>query len=268
MRTEIPPGPVGRAAPLRGHVGPACPHRVVRASMDHRWDHLTFLHWAVEPSVVQRLLPPGLEVETWDGTAWVGLVPFLMTVTPPGRGPAPWLSRFPETNVRTYVRAPDGTTGVWFLSLDASRLPAVGTARSTWSLPYFWSQMAVTTTGPVVSYRSRRRWPGPVGARSQVAVEVGPAYEPDELGDLDHWLTARYRLYFQGRRKLGHALAEHDPWPLRRARALHVDTGLLVAAGLPAPSTPPIVHWSPGVAVRVGFPHRSAPPNPGAPATT
>lgn len=117
---------------------PWCPHRVERASMSHRWDNLTFLHWPVAPQLVQALLPPGLEVETFEGSAWVGLVPFEMLVSLPSGGAAPWLCNFAETNVRTYVRGPDGSTGVWFLSLEASRLAAVVTARATYRLPYYW----------------------------------------------------------------------------------------------------------------------------------
>ena len=237
-------------------IGPWCPHHVERASMSHRWDNLTFLHWPVAPHLVQDLLPPGLEVETFEGTAWVGLVPFEMEVSLPEGGAAPWLCNFAETNVRTYVRAPDGSTGVWFLSLEAARLAAVVTARTTYRLPYYWAKMSVDTAGPVVSYRSRRRWPGQYGASCDVAVEVGERFEPGELTDRDHWLTARYQLYSSSGGGLRYALAEHDPWRLYRARLLHADTSLIEAAGLPQPVGPPIVHWSPGVAVRVGYPHR------------
>ena len=118
-----------------------CPFEVDDQVMQHRWTNLTFLHWSYDVDAVQALLPRGLVVEPFDGRAWVGLVPFEMTVTLPERGPVPWVSRFPETNVRTYVRATDGTTGIWFLSLDASRLGAVVVARTTYRLPYFWSDM-------------------------------------------------------------------------------------------------------------------------------
>lgn len=222
--------------------------------MAHRWDNLTFLHWPVEPTLVQSLLPAGLEVETFDGSAWVGLVPFEMVVSLPQGGAVPWLCNFPETNVRTYVRGPDGETGVWFLSLEASRLAAVITARVTYRLPYFWSRMSVRRTGTVVTYQSTRRWPGPRGASCGVTVEVGERYEAGELTQFDHWLTARYRLYSAGRSGLGFALAEHDPWVLHRALALHVDTSLIAVAGLPRPTGTPIIHWSPGVVVRVSFP--------------
>jgi uncharacterized protein YqjF (DUF2071 family) len=223
--------------------------------MIHRWDNLTFLHWAFEPDEVQRLLPVGLTVETHRGAAWVGLVPFEMEVRLPRTDPTPWVSHFPETNVRTYVRAADGTTGVWFLSLDAARLGAVLTARSGFDLPYYWSKMSVTTVGSVVSYQSRRRWPGPRGAACDVAIEVGDRFVPGELTGLDHWLTARWRLYSVGADRTRYALAEHGPWELHAARVLHCESDLFAAAGLRAPTGPPLVHWSPGVEVRIGVPH-------------
>jgi uncharacterized protein YqjF (DUF2071 family) len=241
--------------------GPDCPFEIARPVMDHRWLDLTFLHWRYPVEVVQAVLPPGLVVESFDGDAWVGLVPFEMQVTLPGRGPLPWISRFPETNVRTYVRAGDGTTGVWFLSLDATRLPAVVTARTTYRLPYFWSDMSVTfsvaPTGRThVDYTTVRRWPGPRGARSDIGIDVGDAYRADELSDLDHWMTARFRLYSARRTGISTARAEHAPWPLHRAVVTRLDDELITAAGLPAPTGAPVVHWSPGVDVRVSLPER------------
>jgi len=237
-------------------ISPVCTDPVLRASMIHGWNTLTFLHWRYDPAVIQALMPPGLDVEVFDGSAWVGLVPFEMRVTPPRGGAVPWASNFPETNVRTYAKAPDGSTGVWFLSLDAARLGAVVVARTTYRLPYFWSKMHVSRVGSIVTYQSRRRWPGPVGASSAVAVDVGEAFDADELGDLDHWLTARWRLYSARAEGLRFARADHPPWPLHRAKLLHLDDQLIEAAGLPAPVGDPLVHWSPGVDVRIGYPNR------------
>jgi uncharacterized protein YqjF (DUF2071 family) len=169
----------------------------------------------------------------------------------------PWLSRFPETNVRTYATSADGTEGVWFFSLDAARLGAVLVARTTYRLPYFWSRMSIERSGSTVTYRSSRRWPGPRGARCRVVVDIGDPFGPDELGELDHFLTARWALFSAPRSGLRHAQAFHDPWPLHRAEATHVDDELLVAAGLPRPDGAPLVHWSPSVEVRIGWPTRA-----------
>lgn len=243
----------GRAG---SRVSPVCPIEVKRAIMIHRWDRLTFLHWRYDPAVIQALLPAGLTVETFDGSAWVGLVPFEMVVRAPHVAPVPWASRFPETNVRTYVTAPDGTTGVWFFSLDAARFGAVAIARAGFDLPYYWSSMGISQVGPVMTYRSTRRWPQPAPVASQVAVEVGAPFGPDELGDLDHWLTARWRLYSSEPSGLRTAKAWHAPWPLHKANLLHLDDELITAAGLPAPVGDPLLHWSPGVEVRIGARHR------------
>jgi uncharacterized protein YqjF (DUF2071 family) len=225
--------------------------------MMQQWRLLTFLHWRYPADLVQSLLPDGLRVQTFDGDAWIGLVPFLMRgVRVPGLPPSPWLSEFPETNVRTYVEGADGEQGIWFFSLDAARLPAVVTARTTYRLPYFWSSMSVGIGRGVLSYRSRRRWPAPRGARADADVEVGNPIPEDDLGPLDHFLTARYRLYSVVADRLVGAYAAHPPWPLHRGRAIHVDQTVVQAPGLPAPTGEPLVHTSPGVRVRIGSWHR------------
>lgn len=227
--------------------------------MFHRWDNITFLHWRYDVAEVQRLLPPGLEVEPFDGSAWVGLVPFEMQVRPPGVRPIPWVSNFPETNVRTYVRAPDGSTGVWFLSLDAARLGAVVVARTSYRLPYFWSQMGVANVGTSWRYETWRRWPDPRPARSLIEVSVGDPLDPRVLGDLDHWLTARWTLFSRFPSSLWLARADHPPWELRRAEVLSLDDQLVTAAGLSSPVGEPLVHHSHGVEVRVSVPRQVRP---------
>ena len=120
----------GLAAAAAAEYSPLCPFTVDRPVMRQRWERLTFLHWPCEPTLVQRLLPSGLTVHTFGGTAWVGLVPFFMRVHTPGGHGAPWVSNFCETNVRTYAVDQDGRAGIWFLSLDAARAGAVAVARA------------------------------------------------------------------------------------------------------------------------------------------
>ena len=238
-----------------GLVDPAaCPFDVERPIMVHRWERLTFLHWPYEARAVQAVLPPGLEVETCDGAAWVGLVPFLMRVGVPSGPGVRWFARFCETNVRTYVRDAAGRSGIWFFSLDAADLPAVLTARATYRLPYFWSAMTLDDSGDRVQYVCQRRWPGPNGARSRVVVDIGAPYEPTALGELDHFLTARWRLFSVRGARHRSARAAHAPWPLHRAAAVEVDDQLVTAAGLHRPEGDPLVHYSPGVTVRIGRP--------------
>jgi uncharacterized protein YqjF (DUF2071 family) len=240
-----------------GSFSAVCPLRVERPVMRQRWERLTFLHWPYDPAVIQRLLPDGLRVDLYDGLAWVGLVPFFMRVRTPGDHAVPWVSNFCETNVRTYVRDRAGQAGIWFLSLDAARAGAVAVARASYGLPYFWSSMRLSRDGRDVSYHCRRRVPGPRGAVSEVRVRIGNPYDAAGLGDRDHFLTARWRLYSVFAGQMLSARAEHQPWPLYRAKALAVGDGLIPAAGLPAPAGDPLVHYSPGVDVRIGMPERT-----------
>jgi uncharacterized protein len=220
--------------------------------MYQTWTSLSFLHWSYEPAVVQRLLPDGLEVHPYQGRAWVGVTPFFLEDLRTPLVPAlPWFTSFPETNVRTYVRGPDRREGLWFFSLDAARLEPVLVARSTYALPYMWSEMTVERDGSLVRYRSRRRWPGPTPALSHITVEVGAPLRPEELGGFDHYLTARWQLYTALGPVLARSNVEHEPWPLHRATVRELDSGLVTAAGLPDPEGEPVVHWSPGVRTRI-----------------
>lgn len=220
-----------------------------------RWDSLTFLHWSYDPDVVQRLLPEGLEVHTFDGLAWVGLTPFRMLgLRVPGLPSPPGLSAFPETNLRTYVRGRDGTDGLWFFTLEAHRLPAVVAIRSALALPYRWATMAVDTAGDRILYRSRRRPPHSPRPASRILVEVGAPLEVREVTPLEVFLVGRWRAFSPLLRQMVAVPVEHEPWPLARARAVELRDELITTAGLPAPDAPPLVHFSPGVDVRLGPP--------------
>lgn len=224
--------------------------------MAQRWGLLTFMHWSFDPGDVQRLLPDWLTVETFEDRAWVGLVPFFMRAGTSGGRTLPWVSNFCETNVRTYVRDPEGRTGVWFFSLEAARFGAVAVARTTYGLPYFWADMELDLQPEEIFYDSRRRWPGPRGARSTARLALGEEIAPEELGDFEHYLTARWILFSSTQRRHRWARAQHDPWVLRKATVLELDDELIAAAGLPQPSTEPIVHYSEGVDVSIGLPTR------------
>ncbi len=146
------------------------PHPVARPVMLQGWHHLTALHWRYEPGVVQALLPDGFGVDTFDGSAWVGLIPFEMSrVRVPGLPAFGRLSTFPETNVRTYIVDGAGRRAVWFFSLDVSRLIPALVARVTYRLPYCWAHMSIagvgapgdsSSTGRVAAGRAGRRRAG------------------------------------------------------------------------------------------------------------
>lgn len=217
--------------------------------MRQSWIDLTFLHWPYDPAIVRPLVPRELELDLHDGAAWVGLVPFtIVDLTRPGWPAAPWLSRFHETNVRTYVMDREGRPGVWFFSLDAARLAAVLAARAGYALPYFWSRMRVECDGRRARYRSRRI--PPLRGMSEIEMQIGEEIaKPDELAD---FLTARWRLFAYRFGRVLRAEIEHPPWPLQRAEVVGLKETLITAAGLPAPRGEPLAHFSPRVDVLVG----------------
>jgi len=233
-----------------------CPFTVGAPVMRQRWERLTFLHWSYDPAIVQQLLPSWLRADTFDGMAWVGLVPFFMRVATAGGQQLPWVSGFCETNVRTYVRDPQDRPGIWFFSLDAARAGAVAVARTTYRLPYFWSRMRLLQHGGQVAYGCQRMWPGPRPVTSRVRIEVGGRFSAGELDERDHFLTARWVLFSETGGWRRFARAQHEPWPLQHARALAVDDHLIAAAGLPPPHGGPLTHYSAGVDVRIGRPEK------------
>ncbi len=247
-----------------------CPHNIRITPMRMAWEDLTFIHWRYEPDEVQKLLPEGLEVETFDGSAWVGLVPFHMKIDIPGMPKMKRILHFPETNVRTYVTSASNEPGVFFWSLEASSLPAVIAARTGYQVPYFWADMEIKRTDASgaaidrtlresdrISYVSSRKWPDPTPATSLVDVVVGEPFADRQQGPLEHFLTARWALYGSMWKWRSYAKMYHDPWPLHYAVAETVNDELVTAAGLPEPTTPPLVHFSPGVNVRCGWPTKA-----------
>jgi uncharacterized protein YqjF (DUF2071 family) len=229
--------------------------------MRMKWEELTMLHWRYPAAEVQALLPEGLTVETFDGSAWIGLIPFQMRIDVPFMPDLPRFLHFPETNVRTYVHGASGEPGVYFFSLEASALVSVLTARLTYQVPYFWSQMSIDRNGEPgpgqqLRYETSRYWPKPRGARSMVEVTVGDRYADGEATDLDRFLTARWALYGDLGPWITYATMFHEPWPLHHATVTTWNDELVAAAGLSQPTGDPLVHYSPSVNVRCGWPSR------------
>ncbi len=219
-----------------------CPSAVRFPVMEQDWAGLSFLHWRYDAREVQRLLPAGVTVEEFDGSAWVGLVPFQLRVRLP-HGPAlPWVGVFPETNVRTYVRGPDGRSGIWFLALEAPRWLAIVAARRTYRLQYRRAVMELRCTPAERTYTSWRTVHPHRGASSRARVLVGERIAPADVSPLEHFLTARWRLYASMWGGVGSARVWHAPWGLWRAVADDVDTHLISACGLSVPVGAPLVH--------------------------
>lgn len=183
------------------------------------WSELLFAHWSVPPERVAALLPRGVTLDTRDGRAWIGVVPFLMSnVTPRCCPPIPGLSRFAELNVRTYVTV-DDKPGVWFFSLDAASRLAVRVARATFNLPYMDAKMSVRSDPQgMCTYESRRTHRGAPMAAFDADYGASGEYDRAMPGSLEHWLTSRYCLYSANARGcLFRGEIDHPPWLLASA---------------------------------------------------
>jgi uncharacterized protein YqjF (DUF2071 family) len=222
--------------------------------MVHRWEAMTFLHWRYEPGEVQRLLPNYLTAETFDGSAWVGLTPFRITIRAPGALPFSPVPTTPETNVRTYVIGPDGKRGIWFFSLDIGFAPAALVGRGAYFLPYLAGDLSIAESANVIRYEGRRRWPQRA-ASYRIVIERGEPYANSELTELDHFLTALWAVYMHYGPAPAAVFAEHQPWPVCRASVDELHETVVESAGLPPPRGEPLAHYSPGVEVRISLPH-------------
>lgn len=182
-----------------------------------RWEDLLFLHWPIEPERLRSLLPQGLELQTYDGAAWLGVVPFVMAATRwRWLPPVPTAHRFAECNLRTYVRRGD-RPGVWFFSLDAASRLAVAGARLGFGLPYFDARMACVREGATVQYRSERRDRRGPPAEFEGRWTMRGAEATAAPGSFEHFLVERYCLYAMRRGRLLCGEIHHEPWRLTAA---------------------------------------------------
>ncbi|MFM7182659.1 MAG: YqjF family protein [Verrucomicrobiales bacterium] len=218
-----------------------------------RWLDLGFIHYRVAAGVLRPLIPPELEIDTFDGTAWVSVVPFTMADLMWRNLPSiPPLNHFPELNLRTYVHA-DGKAGVWFFSLDADCLPIVLGARYFHGIPYFRAAMIRKEEDDGMVFQSHRRCDGTAfRARFQCR---GPIFFSGR-GSLEEWLTERYCLYAVRGRTLRRLEVHHEKWPLQSADFQIERYDLLERAGIVTLDTPPLFHFSPGVDVVTFQPER------------
>jgi len=220
-----------------------------------RWSDLAFLHWRVPIERLRPLVPEALTIDTFDGQAYVGVVPFRMEATRwRWAPPVPTATVFPETNVRTYVRHGD-RAGVWFISLDAASRLAVWGARAMLNLPYFHASMTLERDGgATVAASARSGGVGGVGAFEATYRGVGDTFTADP-GTIDHWLAERYCLFGQHRGGAAYWMdVHHPPWPLRRGEVEIRRNTLAAAGGVTLPTDAPIVHVTDGVDVLAWLP--------------
>lgn len=223
--------------------------------MRPQWSNLLFLHWEFAPEAVQKLLPAGLELDLYEGRAYVGLVPFQMAEVRPHFIPdlkqyGHFHSRFPELNVRTYV-VRDGVPGVWFFSLDAASSLAVITARLWFNLPYFKARMRVHETAAGFDYWSKRLWPAPFEATCRVRYQPTGPQQACEPNSLEEFLVERYVLYSKRGNQLFRGRVFHEPYKVGTAQVGSLRESCLQAAGFERPAQQPHVLFSPGVDVEI-----------------
>jgi len=207
------------------------------SSMFQHWLHLLFVHWSFAPESIQMTLPKGLQVDTFNGRAWVGIVPFFMRgVRPAGFPSIPGISNFLELNLRTYVRDIWGRPGIWFYSLDANQALAVFIARASFALPYQFADMDAKISGGEINYRSRR-----LGSKDSLHYRYRPTEKLGEAkpGTLEFFLVERYRLFTCRKNQILSGRVHHSPYRLRKVVVTDADPKLFALDGFETPSKPP-----------------------------
>ena len=240
------------------------PHGRQWAVMRQKWRDLLFIHWPINPEALRPLIPSPLELDLFEGTAYVGLVPFTMTgVRPVGLPAVAGLSSFHETNVRTYVRLADRDPGVWFFNLEAANSIAVRLARRLFHLPYHYARMFLEHESDATAPSSQRRSSTPAHAaglvRCQRRTPSGPSpsarsNRPRPAPSNTSWSNA-ISSSPHGKVELYQGRVHHTPYPLQSAKLLSLDETLLAAAGIERPEIAPLAHFAAGVNVEV-FPLR------------
>lgn len=233
-------------------ISAVAPSLVGRATASQRWSDLVFLHWRVDADEVAPLLPAGLRPDVYDGSSWVGLIPFVLDrATVFGSAPIPYFGTFVEVNVRLYAIDSRGRRGVVFVSLEASRLAAVLAARALFAIPYMWSRTRLEVAAGQYRYSSTRHLAAHAHTRI-VARSTGHPVVDDPLAD---FLTARWALFTRVRGRTIRLRNHHQPWLLFTAELISLDDTLLSVAGFPGLAgsrAPDSVLYSPGVTTWFG----------------
>jgi uncharacterized protein len=219
------------------------------------WNDLLFAHWAVDPEALRPHVPSELPIDSFDGSAWIAVTPFEVSgLRPHGAPPVPGLSRFAETNVRTYTTI-DAKPGIWFFSLDAASRFAVMAARLTYRLPYFKARMSIERSPGEIAYATTR-----TGGEAALRLRyrpTGPA-APARPGTLSSFLTERYCLYTVAGGRVRRAEIHHPPWPLQPAAAELERNTMTAPLGLELGDAEPLLHFAARQDVVIWAPRRVA----------
>jgi uncharacterized protein YqjF (DUF2071 family) len=219
--------------------------------MRQHWGKLLFMHWPIPPDLLRPLIPGRLTIDTHDGSAWIGIVPFTMWgVRPIFAPPVPGLSSLHELNVRTYVHL-DGVPGVWFFSLDANSVTAVWGGRTFYHLPYFNARIDLKQEDQTILYTSQRTHHQAPPAQFEAAWTIGRGFGQSVPGSLEFFLTERYCLYAAHGDKLYRCRIHHPAWPLRETKLASYRSTMIESHGLPAPEGEPLLHYAEALQVDI-----------------
>ncbi|MDQ3667613.1 MAG: DUF2071 domain-containing protein [Acidobacteriota bacterium] len=219
--------------------------------MHQTWGKLLFMHWRIEEKLLRPLIPTDLEIDTFDGSAWIAVTPFTMwdiRAFPPFLPPVPGLSAMHELNVRTYVHF-DRVPGVWFFSLDCSSKPAVLGARTFFHLPYYHADIVLNQDEATIDYTSSRTEDPPAEFSASWKIGGPPRYP--RPGSLEFFLTERYCLYSEGDDEIYRARIYHEPWPLQKASLVSFESTMIESHGLPTPAGDPLLHYAEELSVEI-----------------
>ncbi len=219
--------------------------------MHQNWGKLLFMHWAIDAELLRPLIPAQLSIDTFDGKAWIGEIPFTMSgIRASFLPPVPGTSAFHELNVRTYVHR-NGVPGVWFFSLDAGNSLAVWGARTFYHLPYFNAEMSLRQEGKTISYSSKRLDQRAASAKFKASWTIGEALPQSTPESLEFFLTERYCLYSFHRNQLYRSRIFHQPWSLRKATLDSYQSTMIEALGIEQPGGEPLLHYAESIAVDI-----------------
>jgi uncharacterized protein YqjF (DUF2071 family) len=212
--------------------------------MRQHWGKLLFMHWPIDVQLLRPLIPAQLEIDSFNGSAWIGVIPFTMWgIRASFLPPIPGTSAFHELNVRTYVTC-NGVPGVWFFSLDAANRLAVWGARKFYSLPYFNARMSLQQSENSITYTSMREDSRGAPASFEANWTIGEPMPTSQPISLEFFLTERYCLYSAHRGEIYRASIHHNPWPLQRAELATLNSSMIECHGLPTPQGDPLLYYA------------------------
>jgi uncharacterized protein YqjF (DUF2071 family) len=219
--------------------------------MHQKWGKLLFMHWRIDERLLRPLIPAGLEIDTFDGSAWIAVTPFTMwdiRAFPPFVPAVPGFSSLHELNVRTYVYL-DRVPGVWFLSLDCNSAAAVFAARALFFLPYYHAEIKIKENVKKIDYALTRTEDPP--ATLQASRRISKTLPYSQPGSLEFFLTERYCLYSEHKGELHRARIYHQPWPLQKATLTSLASTMLESLQLPTPKDHPLLHYAEEISVDI-----------------